>query len=37
MEGEKMVNWKWVYNTKCTFEGVLECHKDLLEEKGFSQ
>jgi hypothetical protein len=36
-QGKNIVKCRWVYKTKFTFEGVVECHKSHLVMKGFSQ
>lgn len=37
LQGKNGVKCLWVYKTKFTFEGVVECHKAHLVVKGFSQ
>ena len=36
-QGNNVVKCRWVYKTKFTFDGVVECHKDILVAKGFAQ
>jgi hypothetical protein len=36
-QGKNIMKCRWVYNTKFTFEGVIECHKAHFVAKGFSQ
>jgi hypothetical protein len=37
LQQKNVVKCRWVYNTKFTFEGVVEKHKAHLVAKGFSQ
>ena len=36
-QGKDIVKCPWVYKTKFTSKGVVECHKSRLVAKGFSQ
>ena len=36
-QGKNIFKCQWVYQTKFTFEGVVECHKANLVAKGLSQ
>jgi hypothetical protein len=37
LQGKNIVKFQWVYNTKFTFEGIVERHKSRLVANGFSQ